>query len=444
MPFGYFPDPSGGTEVYVSALVAALTRAGDHAAVAAPGADNREYEHDGVRVYRMAATGHVTPAEMYGGGLARVAARFADVLDREQPDVVHLHAFTPAVSIRLVREAKRRGLPVVFTYHTPTASCVKGTLMRDGGACDGRLDVQRCTACSLEARGLPSMLASVAAHVPPLPLTPGDGPFRRLWSTAGYATLVAHMHHAVLALFDEADAIVAPRGWVRELLRLNGVADSKIVVSPQPICHDVPTRDTRPRADGPLRIAFLGRLDPTKGVDVLLRAVRLVPDTLGMHVDIYGVVEAEGGREELARLRALAGNDARVAFHAAVPPSEVLRTLAAHDLLAVPSQWMETGPLVALEAAAAGVAVVASRLGGLAELVDDGVSGALVTDYASPEAWASTLVGLAADPARTRALGTAAAQPRRMSDVATEMTAVYAGLIAAGGRPGATQPEGRV
>lgn len=431
VPFGYFPDPSGGTEVYVSALVAALNRAGDHAVVAAPGADNHEYDHHDVHVYRMGATGHVTPAEMYGGGLARVAARFAEVLDRERPDVVHLHAFTPAVSIRLVREAARRHVPVVFTYHTPTASCVKGTLMRQGTACDGRLDVQRCTACSLEARGLPPFLAHVASRVPPLPLTPGDGPFRRVWSTAGYATLVASLHAAVRALLDEADAIVAPRGWVRDLLRLNGVPASKIVLSPQPLCHDVPPRDLRPRVDGPLRIAFLGRLDPTKGVDVLLRAMRLVPDTMAMQVDIYGVVEAEGGREELARLRALAGNDARVAFHAAVPPADVLRTLSAHDVLAVPSQWMETGPLVALEAAAAGVAVVASRLGGLAELVDDGVSGALVTDYASPDAWASTLVALATDPARTRALGALAAEPRRMTDVAAEMSAVYAALVAA-------------
>src|SRR5262249_21415133 len=86
--------------------------------------------------------------ESYGGGDPDAAMAFGRILDEEKPDAVHLHAFTRAVSILLVRAARERGLPVFFSYHTPV-SCQRGTLMYRGKEiCDGVLRVRRCTSCS--------------------------------------------------------------------------------------------------------------------------------------------------------------------------------------------------------------------------------------------------------------------------------------------------------
>ena len=73
------------------------------------------------------------------------AESFKKVLDEERPDIVHFHAWSPAVSILLVREVKRRGIRIVQTYHTPTLSCPRGTLMRWGRTvCDGDLAKRPC------------------------------------------------------------------------------------------------------------------------------------------------------------------------------------------------------------------------------------------------------------------------------------------------------------
>ena len=128
VPFGYYPDPVGGTEAYVDNLAHALARAGVESVVAAPDSrGSRTYQHGDVRVERFAESADVVDvADLYGEGDPLAALSFGRILDAERPELVHLHAFTRGVSVRLVREARMRHIPVVFTYHTPTVSCQRG------------------------------------------------------------------------------------------------------------------------------------------------------------------------------------------------------------------------------------------------------------------------------------------------------------------------------
>src|SRR5665213_1416457 len=150
VPFCFLPDPIGGTEVYVANLARRLMHSGVEVLVVAPGKTSCVYTIQDFRVRRFAisdATGDI--AALYGDGDRLAAEEFARILDEESPDVVHIHAFTPAISLRLMRACRRRGVPVIFTYHTPTVSCQRGTLMLWGaGRCDGRLERARCTACT--------------------------------------------------------------------------------------------------------------------------------------------------------------------------------------------------------------------------------------------------------------------------------------------------------
>src|SRR6185295_18504608 len=170
VPFGYFPDAVGGTEVYVAELVRGLRLRGVDSIVAAPSsaAMAGHYEHDGVPVYRFRVDPCADVAELYGDGDETAACALASILDEVDADVLHLHAFTRAASLRAVRAAKRRGVAVVFTYHTPTASCVRGTLLHDGvDPCDGRLDAQRCAACLLESRHVPTVIREALSRLSP-------------------------------------------------------------------------------------------------------------------------------------------------------------------------------------------------------------------------------------------------------------------------------------
>ena len=96
---------------------------------------------------------------------------------------------------------------------------------------------------------------------------------------------------------------------------------------------------------------------------------------------------------------------------------------------AAPSQWLETGPLVVLEAFAAGTAVIGSHLGGIAELVRNGFDGILV-DAANIREWANALHRLSEDRDVVNRLRRNIGPPRKTSTVAKEMIMLYRKTLA--------------
>ena len=100
--------------------------------------------------------------------------------------------------------------------------------------------------------------------------------------------------------------------------------------------------------------------------------------------------------------------------------------------MVVPSRWLETGPLVVLEAFAAGTPVLGARLGGIAELVSDRVDGVLMPPE-DPGAWASAIAAIAAAPEQVARLRAGIIPPRTLDDVARDMAGLYRTLLADAG-----------
>ena len=172
-----------------------------------------------------------------------------------------------------------------------------------------------------------------------------------------------------------------------------------------------------------MRLCFFGRFDPTKGLHVLLRALLSIRNA-PLQLDIYGIAQTGAGESYERRLKGHSSGDPRVSFLPPVPSERVVTTLAKYDLLAVPSQCLETGPLVVLEAFAAEVPVLGSRLGGIAELVRDGIDGILV-ESTSVQAWVDALQKAVTDRSSLSRMKANIRFPRTMSVVVDEMVAVY-------------------
>ena len=434
--YSFPPDAQGGTEVYVGDLCRALVRQGVDAIVAAP--DHREHAYDvrGLRVARFLTAAPADLGQLYDGDPV-AAASFARLLDRERPDLVHQHAISPACSVLLAEEVKRRGLPLVFTYHTPAATCQRGTLLLRGAEpCDGRLDVARCTACSLEGLGTGAMLGRALAAVP---ASSGDwlarlgrqgGP----WTALRMSSLVGRQHRALAGLVAAVDRFVVLTPWVTGVLRVNGVPDWKMVRCAHGLgLPPAPKRAVPARTARRTRIAHLGRLDPVKGTALLIEAVRAVPH-VPVELDIYGVVQGPTAAALAAQCQALAAGDARIRFLPPLAHDRVVETLAGYDLVAVPSQWMETGPLVVLEAFAAGVPVLGSDLGGVADKVTDGRDGLLVRPFNRVEAWSEAIRSCAADAGLRARLKAGIRATRSIEAVAADMRTLYASLRPAADR----------
>ena len=430
VPYTYFPDPCGGTEVYVRGLAQRLSMLGFANAVAAPAATSATYEHAGLPVHRFATDLRAQLDLAYGVPDEIAAEGFRTIVVQARPDIVHLHARTAAVSERLVDVAHAVGARVVFTYHTPTASCARGTMMLFGETpCDGIIETKRCMACALAASGMPKPLARAAAAVPSTlyaqaaAITGSSGPL----SALRIPGLITSGRQRFLDFIGKVDHVVAVSQWVSDVLRGNAVPVAKITLSRQGIgaLAQVPRPTMLRGLAGPLKIAYFGRIDRTKGPDLLVRALKMIPKAR-VRVDIFAIRQAAGPDHWFS---AQVQRDPRLTLRTAVAPDKVVGVMADYDLIAVPSRGLETGPLVALEAFAAGIPVLGANLGGIAELVRDGVDGILVApDDAA--AWAATIRQLAEDRHVIDALRSRIAPPRTMHAVADDMATVYARILA--------------
>jgi glycosyltransferase involved in cell wall biosynthesis len=431
IPYTYFPDAVGGTEIYVHGLVKELKRLGYISAVAAPGRISREYVLDSVNVHRYATDSRSRLDLAYGAPDEVAASGFRRILKIAKPRIVHLHAHTSAVSCRLVDVAHELGARVVFTYHTPTVSCARGDMMHHGvSPCDGRVEYRRCAACALRGRGLPGCLADLAASMPrsyvtavaELEFLPGSLGALRV------PGLIAAQRERFHQLIAEVDHIIAVCQWVGEVLATNGAPHDKLTLSRQGISVQcggaVGLVPATCRGDN-LRIAYFGRTDSTKGPDLLGKALALVPQAK-VSVDIFAIQQSEHD-PHLARLVAQSRCDPRLRIQPAVAADDVRGAMRQYDLVAVPSRWLETGPLVVLEAFAAGVPVIGASHGGIAELVRNGKDGVLV-EPSSPRAWADAISRLASDQSSIEVLRSGIRPPRTMADVASDMAGVYAKL----------------
>ena len=435
VPFSYYPSPHGGTEVYVAALANSLQSHGVASTIAAPGEHNETYEWAGLTVHRFKTSSNAGLESLYGEGDELAAAAFGRILDRVHPDLVHFHALTPGASVLAMRETKRRGIPLLFTYHTPTVSCVRGTMMKWGRTpCEGTMNARLCTACALHGKGLPKIagIAMAAAHAGMqawLGKKLGNG---KLATALQMPALVRKRHAATRTAFELSDRVVAVCDWVRKVLLANGVPKDKVTLCRQglPATRPVtiaggvfslpPEKLTSAR---PLRLAYFGRLDPTKGVQVVIEALQRKPK-LPIHFDIYGIAQGDTGIKWQSLLTQMAKADKRVRFLEPVESTNVAAVMRAYDLIVAPSIWLETGPLVAYEAFAAGVPVLGTNLGGIAELVVDGQTGRLLP-AGNVQAWLDELGLLVERPGDIADWRSRLPQARTMSDAATEMAEQY-------------------
>jgi D-inositol-3-phosphate glycosyltransferase len=220
-----------------------------------------------------------------------------------------------------------------------------------------------------------------------------------------------------------------------QLLDHYGADPERLCVSPPGVDHEIfhPGDGDRARAsldlpEGPM-VMFAGRIQPLKAADVAVRAfvaaAEQIPD---LQMVVIGGPSGPRGEREIDALRDLADGH-RIEFRPPMPHAAMADAFRAADVLLVPSRSESFG-LVAAEAQACGTPVVASRVGGLAHAVSDGVSGFLVDGW-DPAGFGEALVRVLGDPAtRARLSAGAVVHAEQFSWVATvdRLLELYAGL----------------
>lgn len=436
----FYPESIGGAELFAEALAKHLTKRNHQVLVAAPAAENRFYPHDGITVrrYAVSETRNLKALlESYRGegDAAAAAESFGQILDEEKPEIVHQHTFLTNGNFTLVRAARRRGIPVVFSHHSPAVTCSRGTLLRWGHEpCDGLMDQNLCSRCLLDSQGVARPLTAALAFLPHA-LRRGLRRFfprgLQKWILSDAWELTRARHSAIRSMMSEVNRIVVFSEWSHRLFRLNGIPAERIYFSPYGLRQPSALRFTQTKGanqrEGPLSAAYLGRLSEYKGVKILIQAFQEDP-SLPAVLDIYGICINNHEIQCKIQLQNLVREDSRIRFPEAVPAAEILTLLGRYDVLLVPSQALETGPMVVLEAFAAGIPVMGSRLGGIEELIRDGVDGLLVA-HDSPNAWRDALRRLGTDRELLERLKAGVRPPRTMEAVTDEMEVLYQEVV---------------
>ncbi len=310
-------------------------------------------------------------------GLTCVLGRDADAWDallrRWRPDLVHV-ANPAQVGVGLIHAARRRGIPVVCTIMDYWWLCPKHTLFcADGTMCDGRVTWTQCLHCLArsDVRGWVRSAARLPAAARTLLPVLYFGRALLRGTTPAELARWTHRQRHLLAALDAASAVIFPSQAAEALIgphirrpRKVRIAygieprwfEARVAVRPRPT----------PREPEALSIGFAGALEPHKGPDLLLAALR----TLGWRRTRVRLAGPDGPGAYMQRLRALA-DGLRVEFVGPVASERMPAFLRELDLLVFTSRWPENLPILVLEALAAGVPVVAARIAGVGEVLPD-------------------------------------------------------------------------
>jgi glycosyltransferase involved in cell wall biosynthesis len=428
----YYPDSIGGTEIYVAELARQLTACGHDVLIAAPepGVRNpRTYELDGCVVFRYPVPEFATREEAQGDTVVRGAEHFHRWLGEVRADVVHFHTFVTGLGLQEVFAAKRAGSRVIATTHSSSLGflCQRGTLMWHGQTmCDGLVDARRCAECELEHRGAGPGAARALAAVPAWLAAFA----RRLPGPAGTAmamtNLIERNRLRQNAMLDAVDRFVVLTQLAANIVIANGAPPQKVAVNRLGVSESVLRRPhDGPR--GPVRIGYVGRLDPIKGVLDLADAIQRVPRDVRIRVEFRGPAQTQADRDTKAAIATRLSGDTRVLLAEAVAPSSIPDVIASYDALCCPSRCLEGGPTAGLEAMAAGVPVIAASVGGVAEVLEDGFNARLVPP-GDVGRLAAALIEVASHPEETICRWRERLpRPRLMREVAHDYLALYAG-----------------
>jgi len=265
--------------------------------------------------------------------------RVRTVLRETRCDIVHVQNFFPLISPSIYYAARAEGVPVVQSLRNYRLMCPIGTLYRDGRVCED------CV-----GRAFP--WASVR-----------HGCYRDSNVASGAVAAMLAVNRIFGTWAHMIDAYIALSPNMRDRFVRGGLPAHRIFVKSN-FLHP----DPRPGAGDGNFALFAGRLSPEKGIGTLLEAWKTVGHELPLKVVGAGPLEPGAtGRKA----------PANVDFLGWRPEEEVLNLMGAARLVIIPTEWYEGQPRTAIEAFAKAAPVIASDIGAMAELVDDGCNGLL-------------------------------------------------------------------
>ncbi len=373
----------------------------------------------------------------------RINRQLDHVLSAVAPDLLHIHNLLN-LSLDLPALARARQIPSVATLHEFVLLCPGGgqrVQLAEQHVCL-EIDPERCARCFTQSHFYSQMVfGRVSQRTPVLNLGVAARiaavirrRFPRLFARVGEiatahaggiaitAADIEARRQVVQRVFSEIDLFVAPSPALGAEFQRFGLPADKLRVSDYGF---VPLPDFQPPAksgpvSGRLRIGFVGTLVWHKGAHILIEALRALPPD-SFEAFIFGNLDTFP--DYVADLRSAAG-DLPVHFAGGFARERVAEVYAQMDVVVVSSLWPENSPLVIHEAFLAELPVVGARMGGIVDLISDGVNGLLYEAF-SPPSLAAALRRLLDEPELLPAFARALPRVKSIDEDAEEWEQTY-------------------
>lgn len=268
------------------------------------------------------------------------ANRMRESIRKFRPDLVHIHNFFPKLSPSVHHACYRAGVPVVQTLHNYRLLCPGAFLLRDGRVCED---------CLGKKLALPAVQHRCYRE--------------SLGASAALATMLG-VHRSIGTWSRTVTRFIVLTEFARQKFSEGGLPPERMSVKPNFLLSD----PGQGPGDGGYAL-FVGRLSPEKGLDTLLSAWRRLPAAPPLKIVGDGPLSA--------LVRAATAEQPAIQWLGRRSGEEVRALMSQAAVLVFPSVWYEGFPLVFAEAFAAGLPIIASRLGAMSELIDEGRTGFL-------------------------------------------------------------------
>lgn len=274
----------------------------------------------------------------FWGGIYNVSAyrEMRRLIDKDRPDVVHVHSVYPMFSPSILVACRRKNVPVVMTVHSHNLTCPTWYHLYKGRTCEDcvggheyRCVIKNCRNNILESSAY-ALRSSVARR------------FR--------------LFH------DNVSVLIVMTPFAKAKLLQAGFREDQIAV----ISNPASVREAAADPSAGQYVAFAGRISPEKGIDTLLAAAAQMPD-------VPFKVAGDGP----VFLEAKANAPRNVEFAGRLGPNDLREFYSRSRMLVVPSVCYEQFPMVVLEAMGLALPVIGSRIGGLPQIIEEDLTGSL-------------------------------------------------------------------
>ncbi len=295
----------GGTEVYTHTL-AGLQKANGHQVfvltphfeVDVPGQYKDHYTYEGIEVYQYMETSNSNDRDIVFGKKDPEGLKdFGERLKLLQPDIVHFHELirSTGLGVKHVKLAKEFGAKVFLTMHLTFYTCNTNILVNNNKLCHGKILNFDCSVCSFSSMyNLPKAIAlSVVKSgiwLDKIGLL-SKVPTNKAKTLFSMHESIERIKKDLVELTNNVDQMIVLGDWYKKILLDNGVPESKVTVIKQALAtNKIGIQNVKKEDNLPLKIVFLGRIEPQKGVHLLIGAVKNF-SLKEIRLDIYGKPE---------------------------------------------------------------------------------------------------------------------------------------------------------